>query len=91
MLEPRAFGDINSWCYGAGWSYKRSGGVQVWREGAVEVVGIPYSEHSSWNDLRDCVGALRPKKIIPTVNAANPGELVVYISVGSTGTSYTWQ
>lgn len=58
-----------------GWSYKRSGGLQVWREGAVEVVGIPYSEHSSWNDLRDCVAALRPKKIIPTVNAANPGEL----------------
>eukprot|EP00878_Enallax_costatus_P007518 GHUV01007874.1.p1 GENE.GHUV01007874.1~~GHUV01007874.1.p1 ORF type:complete len:518 (+),score=175.46 GHUV01007874.1:1203-2756(+) len=57
-----------------GWSYKRSGGVQVWREGAVEVVGIPYSEHSSWNDLRACVAALRPKKIIPTVNAANPED-----------------
>ena len=32
---------------------------------------MPYSEHSSWNDLRACVKALRPAKLVPTVNASN--------------------
>jgi hypothetical protein len=33
------------------------------------LLSVPYSEHSSWNDLRACVKALRPAKIVPTVNA----------------------
>lgn len=53
-----------------GWSYRKTG-LQVWREGRAAVYGIPYSEHSSWTDLRECVAALRPKKIIPTVNASD--------------------
>lgn len=40
----------------------------------VTLVGVPYSEHSSWLDLRQCVGRLRPKRLIPTVNAVNRSE-----------------
>lgn len=57
-----------------GWSHRRSGGLRAWREGDVAVYGVPYSEHSSWTDLRACVAALKPKKIVPTVNAATPQQ-----------------
>lgn len=51
----------------AGWSYQKKG-LQTRREGNVTIYGIPYSEHSSFAELRDCVKRLRPKRIIPTVN-----------------------
>jgi DNA cross-link repair 1A protein len=54
-----------------GWSYRANGNLNVREEGCVTTIGIPYSEHSSFAELRDCVKALRPKKIIPTVNAGN--------------------
>jgi DNA cross-link repair 1A protein len=38
------------------------------------VVGVPYSEHSSWPELRACVAALRPKRLIPTVNAGSKAQ-----------------
>ncbi len=50
-----------------GWSYQKKG-LQTRREGNVTIYGIPYSEHSSFAELRDCVKHLRPKRIIPTVN-----------------------
>ena len=53
--------------FSAGWSYQKKG-LQTRREGKVTVYGIPYSEHSSFAELRDCVKRLRPKRIIPTVN-----------------------
>ncbi|GIL70372.1 hypothetical protein Vretimale_3538 [Volvox reticuliferus] len=57
-----------------GWTLRRSGGMSVWREGNVAVFGVPYSEHSSWTDLCDLVSQLRPREIIPTVNAATPAQ-----------------
>lgn len=54
-------------CGTAGWSYQKKG-LQTRREGNVTIYGIPYSEHSSFAELRDCVKRLRPKRLIPTVN-----------------------
>lgn len=33
------------------------------------IVAVPYSEHSSFAELQDCIRTLRPVQIIPTVNA----------------------
>ena len=33
----------------------------------MSVYGVPYSEHSSFPELRDCVARLRPKRLVPTV------------------------
>ena len=51
-----------------GWTYRRSGKLETRKEGVATVYGIPYSEHSNYAELRDCVASLRPKQLIPTVN-----------------------
>lgn len=58
-----------------GWAYRRSGGLSMHRPcDNVTLVGVPYSEHSSWLELRQCVGRLRPKRLVPTVNAVNRSQ-----------------
>ena len=61
-----------------GWSFQKRG-VNVRKEGNVSIYGIPYSEHSSYDELRDCVRTLRPRKLIPTVNAANAASAKVLV------------
>lgn len=58
--------------WATGWTYRRGGKLDVREEGPVKIWGLPYSEHSSCQELRDCVRTLRPRRLIPTVNADNP-------------------
>eukprot|EP00250_Pteridium_aquilinum_P005087 c15232_g1_i1 orf=222-1967(+) len=60
-----------------GWTYSEKIGNELHLlkpvvSGAVTVYGVPYSEHSSFNELQEFVQFLQPKKIIPTVNVGNP-------------------
>ena len=58
-----------------GWTYTRAlaagGAPKPWvdNEGATRLYGIPYSEHSSYAELHCLVSALRPARVVPTVNA----------------------
>ncbi|XP_058102717.1 DNA cross-link repair protein SNM1 [Magnolia sinica] len=59
-----------------GWSYSEAIGNQLdlirpSSKGNVKIYGVPYSEHSSFLELRDFVQFLKPDKIIPTVNVGN--------------------
>jgi len=60
---------------GWAWSPKAmargSAGCRVWAEndGQTRVYSVPYSEHSSYLELQALGEALRPKKLIPTVNS----------------------
>ena len=62
-----------------GWNF-RGARQPIWREQQasegklVQVIGLPYSEHSSWPELQDCIAYLRPKRIVPTVNAESPDQ-----------------
>ena len=64
-----------------GWSYTKKMDlegftVKPWIEydGRTRVYAIPYSEHSSYTELREFIRSLKPKKITPTVNAVTKQE-----------------
>ena len=55
-----------------GWAHVRTRETpRVWaeNEGRTRVYGVAYSEHSSFPELQALVGALRPRLLVPTVNA----------------------
>jgi DNA cross-link repair 1A protein len=55
-----------------GWSLssKGSGIVKTSTKGNLTVHGVPYSEHSSFPELLDCLDCLKPRKIVPTVSVS---------------------
>jgi DNA cross-link repair 1A protein len=44
--------------------------------GQLAIHSVPYSEHSSFPELVDCLACLKPMKIVPTVNASKSSEQV---------------
>jgi DNA cross-link repair 1A protein len=62
-----------------GWSLssKPAGGLVTTRtKGNITIHSIPYSEHSSFPELVDCIACLQPGTIIPTVNASKSQEQI---------------
>jgi hypothetical protein len=55
-----------------GWTFGGGSGMSTSKSdpsGRIRVYGVPYSEHSSFVELADCVRALNPREIIPTVRS----------------------
>jgi len=50
---------------------KANGLITTRRSGNKTIHGVPYSEHSSFSELVDCLLCLRPKRIIPTVSVTS--------------------
>ena len=57
-----------------GWTYElKKRTFSVRRKGSCQIHLVPYSEHSNYEELREYVGFLRPKEIIPTVGLEGGG------------------
>ncbi|KAH0623734.1 hypothetical protein JD844_006827 [Phrynosoma platyrhinos] len=58
-----------------GWTYSDRccslSDIQPQTRGKITIYGIPYSEHSSFLEMKRFVQWLKPQKIIPTVNVGN--------------------
>jgi DNA cross-link repair 1A protein len=63
--QPRGLGAATAAAAACG------GGSLVASKPRLVVLDAPYSEHSSFPELVDCVAALRPVKVVPTVNCSS--------------------
>jgi DNA cross-link repair 1A protein len=60
-----------------GWTLAKGNSIiKTNRKGAVTIHNVPYSEHSSFPELIDCLAYLRPKRIIPTVSVSKSQEQI---------------
>lgn len=62
-----------------GWSMgskPSSSVVSSRKSGNLVIHGVPYSEHSSFPELVDCLACLKPQRIVPTVNTGKSDEQV---------------
>jgi DNA cross-link repair 1A protein len=64
-----------------GWSLssrgkKRNGIIGSASRGVLTVYSVPYSEHSSFPELVECLECLNPKRIIPTVSVSKSQQQV---------------
>ncbi|RWS08530.1 hypothetical protein B4U79_08004 [Dinothrombium tinctorium] len=59
-----------------GWEESGEGisSVKPKTSGRVTIYGVPYSEHSSFNELKRFVRFFKPAKVIPTVNVGNSNK-----------------
>ncbi|KAK3094950.1 hypothetical protein FSP39_008281 [Pinctada imbricata] len=59
-----------------GWSYGKINSLQEikpkYNRDGIKIFGIPYSEHSSYLEMKQFVQFIKPERIIPTVNNGNP-------------------
>jgi DNA cross-link repair 1A protein len=68
-----------------GWTHSSKNGngaagsasiISTTTRGRLTVHGVPYSEHSSFPELVDCLRCLRPRRIVPTVSVRSGKEQV---------------
>ena len=62
------------WAYGRGGGGGTAAGRTVRLGGGVSIVEVPYSEHSSFEEMKQCVRELQPRKIVATVGGGPKGD-----------------
>ncbi|KAK8602410.1 hypothetical protein V6N12_052218 [Hibiscus sabdariffa] len=65
------------WTFGKG---KKKSPGRRWQQGTIIRYEVPYSEHSSFSELRDFVKLVSPENIIPSVNNDGPDSAESMIS-----------
>uniref|UniRef100_A0A1D1Z370 DNA cross-link repair 1A protein n=1 Tax=Anthurium amnicola TaxID=1678845 RepID=A0A1D1Z370_9ARAE len=66
------------WTYGKG---KKKSPGRRWQQGTIIRYEVPYSEHSSFTELREFVKLLSPDNIIPSVNNDGPESADAMVSL----------